>query len=59
MTALTLKIIFASLAALGLFFLAIGVYASDTSYLMIGGLLGCAAVLVFPEIGRVHRHPFR
>lgn len=59
MTALTLKMIFAGLLILGLFFLAIGVYANDVVYMLIGGLLGCAAVLIFPEIGRVHRHPFR
>ena len=51
--------IFAGLLIFALFFLAIGVYANDVVYMLIGGLLGCAAVLIFPEIGRVHRHPFR
>ncbi|WP_298142540.1 hypothetical protein [uncultured Acinetobacter sp.] len=59
MTALTLKLIFATLVGLGIFFLAMGFYANDHIYLVIGTLLECAAALVFPEIRRVHRHPFR
>ena len=59
MTALTLKIMVMLLASFGLFFLSIGIYASDMVCLLIGALLECAALLVVPEIRRIHRHPFR
>ena len=59
MTALTLKIIVILLASAGIFFLGLGIYASDVLCMIIGGLLFCAALLVLPEVGRVQRHPFR
>ncbi|WP_122898829.1 hypothetical protein [Acinetobacter sp. B51(2017)] len=59
MTALTLKIMVIFLASFGLFFLSIGIYASDLICILIGALLECAALLVLPEIRRIHRHPFR
>lgn len=59
MTALTLKIMVIFLASFGLFFLSIGIYASDLICILIGALLECVALLVLPEIRRIHRHPFR
>ena len=46
MTALTLKLTFAALVGLGMCFLAMGIYANDHIYLVIGALLECAAALV-------------
>lgn len=59
MTALTLKIIVAILISLGIFFIGVGIYANDFIYMLIGGLLLFAALLVIPEVNRIHRHPFR
>lgn len=59
MTALSLKIIVMLLAGLGMFFFAIGIYATDVICMLIGALLSCAALLVVPEIKQLHRHPFR
>lgn len=59
MTAWGLKFLLVALIGLGIFFLGIGLYASDMLCLVIGALIECAALLVFTEIKKITRHPFR